>query len=649
MLRTVITFNEDWLLTRLGDAVSPPEVVKKYIMDNYAVKKVLKSDIAILSLVVDDEDFDPQSLNAEIAAIFLETYKDDNSHGPLFTLEASDYIEGSAPGVPIAETEEEKKTINIINELVGADEFKALANEIVMAAEGIKKNQLRSIFEKRAYLISIDSGGGISRYLELFADLVDELNLFHPSPRDKVIETKLQAPESREEAAAFTSNIFKTLNQDRQSHIFCIDISGWLGKLSDPNFRAMLDIVRNHESAIFFFRIPFVEAGVLKDAELEINDILNIKSLSISPFDSDQIRLLADHMITENGFTLEPEAWDTFDTCIAIEKNDGRFYGINTIRKVVYELLYQKQLSNAEHSTDNNVISKTDIELISDGILPDERPGLEQLNELIGMDELKKQILDIVAQIEYAHRDSSVKPPCIHMRFVGNPGTGKTTIARILGRILKEKGILRNGNFFEVFSRDLCGRYIGETAPKTAAKCRDAYGSVLFIDEAYALYNESERDFGREAIDTLITQMENHRSDLVVIMAGYPDKMDRLMQLNQGLRSRMPYLITFPNYTREQLADIFFKMACKSKYDEAFETTVKDYFNNLTDEFLNSNDFSNARFVRNLYERTWGKAILRCQFDGGDPNTLTAEDFTAASSDKEFVKTPERKRRRVGF
>ena len=153
--------------------------------------------------------------------------------------------------------------------------------------------------------------------------------------------------------------------------------------------------------------------------------------------------------------------------------------------------------------------------------------------------------------------------PCIHMRFVGNPGTGKTTVARIIGKILKEKGVLRIGNFYEYAGRDFCGRYVGETAPKTASICRDAYGSVLFIDEAYSLYrgDDNSRDYGREALDTLIAEMENHRNDFVVIMAGYTDDMDKLMAGNMGLASRMPYTIEFPNFTREQLYEIFESMS----------------------------------------------------------------------------------------
>lgn len=123
------------------------------------------------------------------------------------------------------------------------------------------------------------------------------------------------------------------------------------------------------------------------------------------------------------------------------------------------------------------------------------------------------------------------------MRFVGSPGTGKTTVARIVGRILKEKGILEIGNFYEVSGRSLCGRYVGETAPKTSEICRSAYGSVLFIDESYSLYagDDNSRDYGKEAHRYPHREMENNRDKMVVIMSGYPDEMEVLMKANPGL------------------------------------------------------------------------------------------------------------------
>ena len=220
-------------------------------------------------------------------------------------------------------------------------------------------------------------------------------------------------------------------------------------------------------------------------------------------------------------------------------------------------------------------------------------------------------------------------------------------MARILGKMLKEAGVLRNGGFVEIHGRDLCGQYVGHTAPRTESFVRDALGSVLFVDEAYSLFRQEGdgRDFGQEAIDTLITCMENYRDDLVVIFAGYPDEMDRLMKANAGLASRMPYEIRFANYGRDELCRIFLHLAqVNFECSEAFCTAVQNYFDALPDKLLGAKGFSNARFVRNLYERTWGKALTRSRLGGS--LTLTPEDLANAGRE---LSVEVRQRSPIGF
>ena len=263
--------------------------------------------------------------------------------------------------------------------------------------------------------------------------------------------------------------------------------------------------------------------------------------------------------------------------------------------------------------------------------------------------------MQIKTQQKLAKKGKKVARPAIHMVFTGNPGTGKTTVARILARMMKQAGILRKGHLVEVKGRDLCGQYIGETAPKTSAICRDAYGSVLFIDEAYSLFRDdfsSARDYGREALDTLVAEMENHRDDFCVIMAGYKDEMDAMLLGNAGLKSRIPYEIEFPNFTRDDLEKIFFTMLDGVfDYEDGLKNAVHEFFAGIPEETFSSKEFSNARLVRNLYERTWGKAAYRQSLDGSDDLRILKSDLAGAMSDSEFKKLMKKndERRPIGF
>ena len=228
---------------------------------------------------------------------------------------------------------------------------------------------------------------------------------------------------------------------------------------------------------------------------------------------------------------------------------------------------------------------------------------LSELDSYIGLQVVKDEVHDLINMVQvYKLRQQHDLPTTdmsLHMVFTGNPGTGKTMMARMMARIYRSLGILSKGQLVEVDRSGLVAGYVGQTALKTQKVIEKAMGGVLFIDEAYALNGRSENDFGQEAIDTILKAMEDHRDDLVVIVAGYTELMDKFIHSNPGLESRFNRFLLFEDYTAEEMFDIF-KMRCGKGYVLApeAEPLVRDY---IAEESADSS-FGNARGVRNLFE-----------------------------------------------
>lgn len=250
--------------------------------------------------------------------------------------------------------------------------------------------------------------------------------------------------------------------------------------------------------------------------------------------------------------------------------------------------------------------------------------------EMIGLTEQKALIEQIIAahRVEKMRLDMNLNKQnvALHMSFTGNPGTAKTTVARLFAQILARDGVLKTGRFVECGRADLVAKYVGWTAKAVRAKFNEARGGVLFIDEAYSLSDGEHATFGDEALNTIVQEMENHRDDVIVIFAGYPDKMKEFLDRNEGLRSRIAFHVDFPDYTPEELTDIFKLMARRRGFEITEE--VAEHCKKLFKRVAKKKNFGNGRFVRTLLEQAWLKQAQRLVKKTED-ESVTKEDLTS--------------------
>ena len=259
--------------------------------------------------------------------------------------------------------------------------------------------------------------------------------------------------------------------------------------------------------------------------------------------------------------------------------------------------------------------------------------------DLVGLAPVKARIRDIAALLVIDKLRTNLgltsQAPSLHMSFTGNPGTGKTTVALRMAQILHRLGYVRKGHLVAVTRDDLVGQYIGHTAPKTKEVLKKAMGGVLFIDEAYYLYRpENERDYGQEAIEILLQVMENQRDDLVVILAGYKDRMDTFFQSNPGMSSRIAHHLDFPDYSVGELMQISGKMLAAQNY--CYGAGAQEAFERYLNLRIAQPHFANARSVRNALDRARLRQASRLfedrerELGADDLTTLEASDILAS-------------------
>lgn len=543
----------------------------------------------------------------------------------------------------------DNKRLNL-NHLVGLNQFKKAMESIARMSEYRRSKTNKEKFFPYHFIFTIEEGMGLTTVIKSFTNQLYDWAIIE---KDNYIEYKGSLSfEKNSKNDSYPEIFYKGSNGlyqvDQDYGVIAVNISEQIG---DPQFKfeKFLDLLwEARGNVIFILIINGIHSIEDKNLLNKIKSRLNCYHIDFPPYTNEELVEIARKLFESHDMELARSSENKLKEIIIQEREKGSIKNVKNLVMLVERIKLEK-ISNisSDKKSSISLIDAQDFIYIPSHGESYHSTALNDLDDFIGLESVKKKLIEIVAhaKVQKIKRElgHNTEDMCYHMMFTGNPGTGKTTIARILGKMFKEAGILKKGDVHEVSRDSLVGKYVGYTAQIVRDRVKDAMGSILFIDEAYSLYGgDDKRDYGYEAIDTLVRVMENKRSDIVIIMAGYPQEMEDMLKMNSGLRGRIPFKIEFPDYNASELLKIFLKVMgeyyvlseeISAKIHNIFEKTIAN----------KSTSFSNGRLARNIAERLKLKHSMRiCRdniFDRDALINITDEDIEELLKDEDIKKS----------